>query len=138
MLVTDLEGLAGQQVRVLSARVVGVLEPGAFLIEPATRYLKPMGERDRVLVLIRDGTLRISEELLVGSVVHVVGELRTLLGMRAAGDIPWPTGLAPETVERLEVRAALLATSVQTAEGTELTDRASGSAAYFGAKTRKY
>jgi hypothetical protein len=122
-LVGDIEALAGRELRVLNARVVGVLEPDAFLIEPATRYFKPMGERDRVLVVIHDGALRVADALIVGSVVRVVGVVRTLVGMRVAADASWPDRLAAEDVERLEVRAAVLATSVQTAEGVELTDR---------------
>lgn len=122
-LVGHVEGLAGREVHVQNARVVGILEPGAFLIEPATRYLKPMGERDRVVVLIHDGALRVADALIVGSVVRVIGVVRTLVGMRVTADAPWPERLAPEDVERLEVRAAVLATSVQTADGVELTDR---------------
>lgn len=122
-LVADIEGLAGSPVRILSARVVGVFEPGAFLVEPATRYLKPMGERDRVLVLVEGGGLRVRPELVVGSTVKIVGAARTLVGMQVGAEVPWPTRLEPEIVERLEIRAAILARSVQTPEGIELTDR---------------
>lgn len=122
-LVAYIDGFAGQQVRIVSARVVGVLEPSAFLIEPATRYLELMGSRDRVLVLIHNGALRVPAELLVGSTVRVVGVARTLLGMRVTAEVPWPAQLSPDVVDRLEVRAGVLATSVQTAEGVELTDR---------------
>jgi hypothetical protein len=48
---------------------------------------------------------------------------RTLLGLQVTREVSWPEGLTPEAVQRLEVRAAVLATSVQTAEGIELTDR---------------
>ena len=114
---------AGRPLRVLEGRVVGVLEPRAFLIEPATSYLKAMGSRDRMLVLIESASLRVSPELLVGSIVTVTGVVRTLLGIQVTGELPWPTKLDPEEVDRLEVRGALLATSVQTGEGVELTDR---------------
>jgi hypothetical protein len=35
----------------------------------------------------------------------------------------WPAQLSDRNIERWEVRAAVLATSVQTADGVELTDR---------------
>ena len=120
-LVAHLEGFAGKQVRILNARVVGVLEPRAFLIEPETRYLKALGTRDRIAVLIEHGTLGAPAELVVGSLVTVEGIARTLVGMQVTAEVPWPARLSPEAVNRLEVRAVLLARSVQTAEGTELT-----------------
>jgi hypothetical protein len=55
----------------------------------------------------------------------VEGIARTLLGMQVTGEVPWPARLDRETVERLEIRAAILATSVHTADGIELTDRPS-------------
>jgi hypothetical protein len=122
-LVAHLDGFAGQQVRVVNARVVGLLEPRAFLVEPATEYLKSIGMRDRIVVLIEDGALRVSADLLVGSTVTLEGVARTLLGMRVTGEVPWPDRLTHEEIEHLEVRAAVLARSVRTAEGTELTDR---------------
>jgi hypothetical protein len=122
-LVADLDGFAGQPIRILGARVVGLLEPGAFLIEPATGYLKAMGTRDRIVVLIQGGQLRVPAELVVGETVTVEGVARTLLGMQVTREVPWPARLERQTLKRLEVRAALLATSVRTAEGTELVDR---------------
>jgi hypothetical protein len=53
----------------------------------------------------------------------VTGVARTLLGVQVTAEVPWPPELTPEVVKRLEIRAAILATSVQTAEGIELTDR---------------
>jgi hypothetical protein len=119
--VADIEGFAGRPIRLLNARVVGVLEPGAFLVEPATNYLKPMGERDRVLVLVRGGALRVRPELIVGSTVKVLGAARTVVGLQVTAEVPWPARLEPEFIERLEVRAAILATSVRTADDVELT-----------------
>lgn len=123
VLVADLDAFAGQPVRVLNARVVGLLGPGAFLVEPATHFLKDMGTRDRIVVLVRDGELSVPAELVVGAVVIVQGVARTLLSVQVTREVPWPARLEPDTVKRLEVRAALLATSVQTAEGTELLNR---------------
>jgi hypothetical protein len=57
----------------------------------------------------------------VSSSVTVSGVARTLLGMQAGGEVAWPTELRPEVVERLEIHAAVLATSIQTPEGIELT-----------------
>jgi hypothetical protein len=123
MIVAYPDGFAGRAIRVLDGRVVGVLEPRAFLIEPATEYLKPMGERDRIVVLIENGELAVDPALLVGSTVAVEGTARTLLGARISREIPWPSRLSDEVIDRLEVRTAILATSVQTPDGIELTHR---------------
>ena len=123
MLAANIEEFAGQPLRVLHGRVVGVLEPRAFLIEPATSYLKQMGTRDRMLVLLESAPLRAPAELLVGSIVSVTGVVRTVVGLQVTRELPWPSHLSPDVVRRLEVRGALLATSVQSGDGTELTDR---------------
>ena len=122
MLVSNVEILAGRPVRLLQGRVVGVLEPRAFLIEPATPYLKAMGQRDRLLVLVGSASLRVPADLIVGSTVTVTGVARTLVGVQVTREVPWPARLGPELVERLEVRGAILATSVETPDGVELTD----------------
>jgi hypothetical protein len=119
----NIDALAGLHVKILNARIVEVLEPSAFLIEAATRYRKIPRQRDRILVLVDRAALRVPGDTMTSSTIAVVGIGRTVLGMRAAGDVQWPVGLDDERIERLEVRAAVLATSVQTAEGTELTDR---------------
>lgn len=118
-----IDALAGQSVRLDNARVVGLIAPGVFLVEPATRYLKPMGERDRLAVFIDHGDLRARPDLVVGSIVGVDGVARTLLSLQVAGEVPWPASLDANTMDRLEIRAAIVATSVHTAEGTELTNR---------------
>lgn len=121
MLADNIEQLAGRDVMIQNARVVGVFEPHAFLIEPATRWPEIVGHRDRVLVLIRDAALQVPADLLVASTVQVHGVARTLLGMRVAAEVPWPRQLDRERIERLDIRATVLATSVQTPEGIELT-----------------
>jgi hypothetical protein len=126
MLVDFIQTFAGQPVRIQNARVVGLIGPSVFLVEPATRYLKDMGTRDRVAVFVDGGTIRVAAELLVGSIVELEGVARSVLSVHAAGDLEWPAKLTPQLVERLEIRAAILATSVHTAEGTELTDRTAG------------
>ena len=116
--------LAGSDVVITPARVVGLFDARAFLIDSALRYQPALGERDRILVIVRDGALRVPAETLVASTVTVAGVARSLLGMQTGGDVTWPPQLDRETIKRLEVRAAVLATSVHTAEGIELTDRA--------------
>jgi hypothetical protein len=118
-----IEDIAGRRVRIVNARVVGVLEPHAFLVEPATRYDSTVGFRDRILVVIDSASLRVPASLLVSSNVNIAGVARTVVGLQVTGEMPWPSKLDPETIERLEVRAAILARSVQTPDGTELTSR---------------
>jgi hypothetical protein len=118
-----IEELAGQHVKILNARVVGLFDPRAFLIESATRHLELMGRRDRLLVLIDGAGLRIPAESIVGSTVTVVGVARSVIGAQVTREVPWPAKLDRDLIERLEVRAAVLASSVQTPEGTELTER---------------
>jgi hypothetical protein len=124
-LADNINELAGRRVRILNARVVGVFEPRAFLVEPATRYEQLIGHRDRILVLVDSASLRVSPALIVGSPVTIVGVARTLVGLQITAEVPWPATLDPVLIKRLEVRAAVLARSVQTPEGTELTDRQS-------------
>jgi hypothetical protein len=121
MLAWQIDELAGQQVRIVNARLVGVFEPTAFLIESATRIPTLLGHRDRVLVLVEKGSLRVPAAVAVASTVTVLGVARTLLGAKVTADVPWPTKLDDALIERLEVRAAVLASSVETPEGIELT-----------------
>jgi hypothetical protein len=121
MLASHIDGFAGKPVKILDALIVGVLAPNAFLIEPATRYLKPLGERDRVLVLVQSGALTEAPELLVGYTVTVTGVARTLLGMQVTREVAWPERITREYIDRLDVRGVLLAASVQTPDGDELT-----------------
>jgi hypothetical protein len=123
MLASTVDELAGRNVRVPYARVVGVFEPRVFLIETASQLPPLRGFRDRVIVLIHPGALRVPPKLLVASTVTVSGVARTILGVQVTREVPWPSELDRELIERLEVRAALLATSVQTADGVELTDQ---------------
>jgi hypothetical protein len=115
--------LAGFQVKVPYARIVGLFDERAFLIDSAMDIPAPLGHRDRILVLVDAAALRIPAETLVASTVTVMGVARTLLGVQAGGEVPWPAQLDRDAVKRLEVRAAVLATSVRTADGVELTNR---------------
>ncbi len=124
--------LAGLRVRVPDARVVGVFEPRVFVIETASRLRPFPGLRDRVVVLIQPGALRVPPSSIVASTVTVFGVARTVLGIQVTGEIPWPSKLDRQLIDHLEIRAALLATSVQTAEGVELTDQArTGDLSFF-------
>jgi hypothetical protein len=111
--------LAGGPIRLVNARVVGVFDPKVFLVESQTR-LRPMLARNRVLVFIEAGTLRVEPARLVAETVTVSGVARTLLGMQTSAEVPWPPALTREAVERLEIRAAVLARSVKTPEGVDL------------------
>ena len=122
-LASQIAELAGHTVRVPYSRVVGVLNPRAILIDTATRLPALPGHRARVLVLIEPGPLRVSPNMVVSSTVTVLGVARTLLGMQVGREVPWPPELEPHAIDRLEIRAAVLATSVQTPEGIELTGR---------------
>jgi hypothetical protein len=111
--------LAGRPVRLSYARVVGVFDPRVFLVDSQTR-LRPLVDRNRVLVFIETGTLRVEPASLVSSTVTVSGVARTLLGMETTREVPWPRALTREAVERLDIRAAVLARSVRTPEGIDL------------------
>ena len=115
--------LAGFDVTIPYARVVGLFDSRTFLVDSAVNYQPALGERDRILVVLSEGALRVPAETLVASTVTVVGVARSILGLQAGSDVPWPAQLDRDTLKRLEVRAAVLATSVHTAEGVELTDR---------------
>jgi hypothetical protein len=121
-----IESLAGHAVRLRSARVVGVFDPRAFLIETQTR-LRPLIDRNRILVFVDGGALRVDPARLVASTVTVSGVARTLLGMQVSREVPWPPAVTTDVVERLEIRAAVLAASVKTDDGVDLLTRSTGS-----------
>src|SRR5919108_1454787 len=113
MLAASIGQLAGQTVRVPQARVVGLFNPRVFVVDTASRLPALPGTRGRVLVFVDPGALRVADTTLVASTVTVLGVARTLLGMQVSGEVAWPVSLRPEVVERLEIRAAVLAASVQ-------------------------
>lgn len=117
--------VGGRHVTLPRARVLVVLNPRALLIESASSLSATIGNLDRLLVLVDAGALRGDAASLAGSNVRVLGVARTLLGIQVTREVPWPAELTPEVVKRYEIRAAVLATSVQTADGVELTDRRS-------------
>jgi hypothetical protein len=119
-----LNSLAGRFVRMPNARVVGVFDPRVFLVDTQTE-LPPLVARTRVLVFIEAGALRVDAATLVASTVTVSGVARTLLGMKVTREVPWPPALTRQLVEHLDINAAVLARSVQTADGVDLTVRVS-------------
>jgi hypothetical protein len=116
-----IEQLAGFEVNVPYARVVGVFNPRVLVVDTATTLRPTLGRRDRVLVFIGSGALNVPSTAIVGSTVKISGVARTLLGVQVTREVPWPDALSPEMIKRLEIRAAVMATSVRTAEGVELT-----------------
>lgn len=120
-LAAQINELAGHAVRVPYARVVGVFNPRVFLVDTATRLPPIVGHRSRVLVFVDAGGLRVSPQQIVASTVTIHGLARTLLAMQVGSEAVWPAELNPEKVEKLEILAAVLAKSVRTAEGIELT-----------------
>lgn len=115
-----IDELGGRYVTVPKARVIVVLNPRAFLIESAGSLPATKGNLDRVLVMIRRGQLGVAPALLVNSTVKVGGVARTLLGIQVTREVPWPPELTADLVKRLEIQAAVLATSVHTPDGVEL------------------
>jgi hypothetical protein len=110
-------------VKVVKAKVITVLNPRAFLVQTEALLDALPGSYDRVLVLIDDGALRIDANTIVDTNVRVNGIARTLVGLQTSKEVPWPPELTKDVLKRYEIRAAVLARSVQTADGVELTDR---------------
>jgi hypothetical protein len=121
-----IEELAGYDVEVPYARVVGVLNPRVLVVDTATSLRPVRGNRDRVLVFVASGALKVPPTAIVGSTVRISGVARTLLGMQVTGEVPWPSELRPDVVERLEIRGAVQARSVRTSDGVELTSASVG------------
>lgn len=119
-LAADIDSLAGLSVRLTSARVVGVFGRQVFLVESDTPLRPLRGSRRRVLVFIESRSLRVPPALLVGSTVTLAGTARTLLSMQVSEEVGWPAKLTRDSVSRLDIQAALLATSVSTPEGVDL------------------
>jgi hypothetical protein len=118
-----IDEVGGRPVTLPRARVIAVLNPQALLIESASPLQATIGMLDRVLVLIGDAELRVDAASLTGADVHVAGTARTVLGAQVTSEVAWPRELTPDMVKRLEIRAAVLATSVRTSDGVELTRR---------------
>ena len=117
--------LAGSPVNVPRARLLRVVDTHAVVIESDSLFDPTWRDRGRVLVLLeRNRSLAIPRSPVSIAPVNVVGIARTLLGIQAAQDVPWPQALTRREIERLGIRAAILASSVRTADGVELTSSA--------------
>lgn len=120
MLALMIDELGGREVSLLRAKIVAVLGSQALLVESAGGLDALPGFYDRIVVLVRDGTIRVAPSLLVGGTVDVAGVARTILGMRVNREVPWPTELTEDVIRRYEIRAAILTSTVQTSDGIEL------------------
>jgi hypothetical protein len=116
-----IDEIGGRRVRVVKAKVVAVLNPRAFLVQTDMQLDPLPGYYDRVLVVVDDGALRVHANEILDASVRVNGIARTLLGLQTSREVPWPHQLTKEVLKRYEIRAAVLARSVQTADGVELT-----------------
>ena len=114
--------LAGSPVNVQRARILWVIDSHAVVIESDSVFDPTWRDRGRVLVMLeRSRSLAIPRQPVSIAPVNVVGIARTLLGIQAAQDVPWPQALTRREIERLGIRAAILASSVRTSDGVELT-----------------
>jgi hypothetical protein len=114
--------LAGSPVNVQRARILWVIDSHAVVIESDSVFDPTWRDRGRVLVMLeRSRTLAIPRPPVSIAPVNIVGIARTLLGIQAAQDVPWPQALTRREIERLGIRAAILASSVRTSDGVELT-----------------
>jgi hypothetical protein len=114
--------LAGSPVNVQRARILWVIDSHAVVIESDSAFDPQWRDRGRVLVLLeRSRSLAIPRSPVSIAPVNIVGIARTLLGIQAAQDVPWPQALTRREIERLGIRAAILASSVKTSDGVELT-----------------
>jgi len=114
--------LAGSPVNVQRARILWVIDSHAVVIESDSVFDPTWRDRGRVLVMLeRSRTLAIPRPPVSIAPVNIIGIARTLLGIQAAQDVPWPQALTRREIERLGIRAAILASSVRTSDGVELT-----------------
>ena len=114
--------LAGSPVNVQRARILWVVDSHAVVIESDSAFDPTWRDRGRVLVMLeRNRALAIPRSPVSIAPVNVVGIARTLLGLQAAQEVPWPQALTRREIERLGIRAAILASSVRTSDGVELT-----------------
>jgi hypothetical protein len=114
--------LAGSPVNVQRARILWVVDSHAVVIESDSVFDPTWRDHGRVLVLLeRSRSLAIPRSPVAIAPVNIVGIARTLLGIQAAQDVPWPQALTRREIERLGIRAAILASSVRTSDGVELT-----------------
>jgi hypothetical protein len=116
---------AGYPVSVERARILWVVDAHALVIESDSAIGPTWRDRGRVLAVTpRDRLLAIPRPPVDIGPITVVGVARTLLGLQALHEVPWPEPLMRDTIHRLDIRAAIVATSVRTPDGVELTSPA--------------
>jgi hypothetical protein len=115
--------IAGFPVIVPGTRLVWVIDSRAVVVESDPRGLEPLpGGRHRVLVLVGGRrSLIVPRAPVMDTPVTIRGVARTLLGVQVGHDVPWPAALTTNLIDRLEIRAAIVADSVETPDGVELT-----------------
>jgi hypothetical protein len=118
-----------QPVRLPVSRVVEVVGTRALVVEPIGKWSKTVPWLDRVLVVIANGTLSAEPEAIDDTQIRVHGMVRTPLGMQVSREAQWPQELTRQRIDKLEVQALVMATSVETLDGVELTNQRFGAQA---------
>lgn len=118
-----IDEVGGRDVTLVRARVVAVVNPRVILVESASSLPAARGHHDRVLVMARSGELGVAPAVIVGENVVVDGIARTLLGLQVTREVPWPPELNRKVLQRYDIRAGVLASSIRTADGVDLTRR---------------
>ena len=84
-----------------------VVNPHAVIVEPDSSMDPRWRDRNRVLVLLQRGkSLAIKSPPIAIGPVTIVGVARTLLGVEAGHDVPWPEALTPRELDRLDIRTS--------------------------------
>jgi hypothetical protein len=109
--------------------VVEVVGTRALVVEPIGKWSKTVPWLDRVLVVIANGTLSAEPEAIDDTQIRVHGMVRTPLGMQVSREAQWPQELTRQRIDKLEVQALVMATSVETLDGVELTNQRFGAQA---------
>jgi len=114
--------IAGTPVQVPFARIMWVIDAHAIVIESDSLFDPTWRDRSRVLVVLeRSRSLAIPNPPVAISPVDITGIARTLLGIQASKDMLWPPALRRREIERMDIKAAILASSIRTSDGVELT-----------------
>src|SRR5262245_45529274 len=114
--------IAGTPVQVPFARILWVIDAHSIVIESDSLFDPTWRDRSRVLVVLeRSRFLAIPNPPVAIAPVDVTGIARTLLGIQASKDMLWPLALRRREIERMDIKAAILASSIRTSDGVELT-----------------
>ena len=114
--------IAGTPVLVPRARILWVVDAHAIVIESDSLFDPTWRDRSRVLVVLeRSRSLAIPRPPVAIAPVDIVGIAKTLLGIQAGQEVAWPPALKRREIERMDIKAAILASSIRTSDGVELT-----------------